>query len=468
MPGLQGVWLEDYSPAWKGSYTTDLNVEMNYWPVYASNHLDIAEPFYRCYKDLIPKFQKDTREYFGMQGIRIPICHDNRGNDGAGYLGGLYWQGASAWIASHFWKNYLFSHDESFLRDCAYPFMVECVRYYNSVLRKSGGRYIVYKSWTPEEMESDQIKAVDDNPAIDLSLIRGLYGAFVQTVDILGVQPEMDMELVRDIHGNLADYSREAGHIADSENCDFDYCHRHLSVATPIYPSGELNAYSSSEEDYRLGLSTFYKHIGRANGERRVYFSGTYTWLACVAATLGLKDFANVYLSDYLDSFVNQKNLLNMTFDFGRTGRGVNVDDTQTFSAGTEYEFAERVIQLESNTCAAEAVNLMLLQSFGDGISILPAYPWREAVFEGLRAQGGFLVSARLREWRLESVFVESLEGRICTLYLDSDVRRVEVQDIADGETRSIPELAANDIGNRMRFSFDTEPGCEYEITVAY
>ena len=468
MPGLQGVWLENYNPAWKGSYTTDLNIEMNYWPVYTSNHLDIAEPFYRCYKDLIPKFKKDTKEYFKKEGMRVPICHDNKGNDLAGYLSGLYWQGSSAWISSHFWKNYLYSGDKDFLKETAYPFMAESIKYYNSILRKRNGKYIVYMSWTPEEMESDQIKAIDNNPTIDLSLIGDLYDAFIKTVDTLDIVPDIDMALVKDIDKNLSDYPQKDGHITDSEKYDFDYSHVHLSTLVIAYPTGEFNGYNISKEKYNLGLNTFYKYIKRGNTSKRMYGGLTLTWLSCVAATLGLKDFANINLSDYLDSFTNKKNFFNITFDNERKGRGVNIDDTQEFSAGTEYEFAERIFLLETNTCAAEAINLMLLQSFRGGISIFPAYPWRDGAFEGLRAEGGFLVSSKLKDWKIESIYIESLFGNKCTLYLESSIKSIEVKNMADGRVVNISELKINDIGNKVYFSFDTDRDCEYKTKIKY
>ncbi|MBT3271652.1 MAG: hypothetical protein HN368_00745, partial [Spirochaetales bacterium] len=478
MPGLQGVWMEDYHPPWKGDYHTDLNIEMNYWPVYAANHLELAEPFYRCYTDLIPKFLEDTRNYFKADGIKLPISHDRNGNDLGGYIGGIFWQGSSAWIASHFWKNFRYSKDEDFLRETAFPFIRNCILYYNTIMEKNKtGRYIIPLSWTPEEMESDQIKAVDANPAIDISHIKNLYRFYLEAVDILGadVAPASELHLARDILRNFTDYPicanavdaiGDTPYIMESENCDFDYTHRHLSVLTPIYPSGEFNGYSSSRENFQLGLNTFYKYMKRGNTSKRQYFSGTYTWLACVAATLGLADFANHLLSDYLDTYVND-NYLNVCFDYRKKGRGVHVGDTQEFSSGTEYVFADRIFQLETNACAAEVINLMLLQSFEGEISVFPAYPWKNGCFDGLLAEGGFVISAKLETGRLVRLTVESLLGGLCTVYLDKDITEISVVQ-SNGDEVSHTELEMNDIGNRKRFSFETCPGSGYDCVVKY
>ncbi|MBT6144704.1 MAG: hypothetical protein HOH74_04700, partial [Gemmatimonadetes bacterium] len=478
-PGLQGVWIEDYSPPWKGDYHTDLNIQMNYWPVYTANHLDLAEPFYRVYKGLIPRFKQDTQDYYGAEGMKVPIAHDRKGNDLGGYIGGNFWQGASAWIASHFWRNYLFSGDVEFLKDIAFPFFLDSVRYYNDVLQKDeSGRYVVAMSWTPEEMEGDQIQSIDDNPTIDLSLIGGLYSAYLQTVDILGATIEEPKEtaLAREISAGLADYPKQDSgiddqtvrpYLRDSQNRDYDYSHRHCSVLTPIYPSGEMNGFSSSVELHTLGVNTFHKHIKRGNASRRMYYCLTYTWLAGVAATLGLKDTANQFLSDYLDSFVND-NYLNTSFDHKQKGRGVHVGDVQEFSVGSEYEFAERIFQLESNCCAAEAVNLMLLQSFGGGICVFPAYPWKNGAFEGLRAEGGFLVSSRMCEGRVESLFIKSLSGNRCQVFLDNSVAGVAVTELENQREVMITDPEENSLGNKISFQFDTCAGQQYSVAPVY
>lgn len=47
---LQGLWTTDGAAApWRGSYTTDMNVEECHWPIYTSNHLDSGEPLYAMY-----------------------------------------------------------------------------------------------------------------------------------------------------------------------------------------------------------------------------------------------------------------------------------------------------------------------------------------------------------------------------------------------------------------------------------
>jgi alpha-L-fucosidase 2 len=34
---LQGIWNEDFTPPWDSKYTTNINVEMDYWPAEVGN-----------------------------------------------------------------------------------------------------------------------------------------------------------------------------------------------------------------------------------------------------------------------------------------------------------------------------------------------------------------------------------------------------------------------------------------------
>ena len=160
-------------------------------------------------------------------------------------------------------------------------------------------------------------------------------------------------------------------------------------------------------------------------------------------------------------------NVLNAAFDHRQTGRGVHKGDVQEFSVGSEYEFAERVFQIETNSCPAEAVNLMLLQSFGGEIAVFPAYPWKSGAFESLRAEGGFAVSASMRDGRLESLCIESLLGRRCTVYLDAGVADVAIEALDTGESVTVSGPEPNPLGNKVRFSFDTRR-TEYRVTPLY
>lgn len=68
---------------------------------------------------------------------------------------------------------------------------------------------------------------------------------------------------------------------------------------------------------------------------------------------------------------------------------------------------------MEAECGFTAAVNEMLMQSWGGKIRVFPAMPegWKEASFRDLRAEGGFLVSAEMREGEVVRVEVRSEKG---------------------------------------------------------
>ena len=43
---LQGIWADDLQTPWNGDYHTDINVEMNYWPVETTNLSECYLPLF--------------------------------------------------------------------------------------------------------------------------------------------------------------------------------------------------------------------------------------------------------------------------------------------------------------------------------------------------------------------------------------------------------------------------------------
>jgi hypothetical protein len=63
----------------------------------------------------------------------------------------------------------------------------------------------------------------------------------------------------------------------------------------------------------------------------------------------------------------------------------------------------------------------MLIQSWGDKIRVFPALPsvWKDVVFNNLRTEGAFLVSARRVNGATNFVWVRSLAGEPCIIKTD-------------------------------------------------
>jgi len=71
---LQGIWNKDQNPNWDSKYTTNINLEMNYWPVESANLSDCAEPLITLVKELTDQGSQVAREHYGANGW---VFHQN-------------------------------------------------------------------------------------------------------------------------------------------------------------------------------------------------------------------------------------------------------------------------------------------------------------------------------------------------------------------------------------------------------
>ena len=63
---LQGIWNDSLSPSWNGKYTTNINFEMNYWPVDVCNLRECIEPFVKKLEEWSIEGRKTARLYYGV------------------------------------------------------------------------------------------------------------------------------------------------------------------------------------------------------------------------------------------------------------------------------------------------------------------------------------------------------------------------------------------------------------------
>ena len=119
---LQGIWNYQLRAPWDGKYTTDINVEMNYWPAEPTNLTEMHEPFLQLVKEVA----EQGRQSAAMYGCRGWTLHHNTdiwrstgSVDGPGY--GI-WPTCNAWFCQHLWDRYLFSGNRDYLAE-VYPLM---------------------------------------------------------------------------------------------------------------------------------------------------------------------------------------------------------------------------------------------------------------------------------------------------------------------------------------------------------
>jgi len=133
---LQGIWNDDMNPSWDSKYTTNINTEMNYWPVESSNLSECAEPLIRMVRELQDQGSQVAREHYGAKGW---VFHQNTDlwrvaapMDGPTW--GTFTVGG-AWLCTHLWEHYQYTilRDSEKARQFAQALRLICKFYMTSL-----------------------------------------------------------------------------------------------------------------------------------------------------------------------------------------------------------------------------------------------------------------------------------------------------------------------------------------------
>ncbi len=398
---LQGVWNNDIHAPWSSDYHTNVNLQMNYWHAEVANLAECALPLFRYMNDyLLPGGQAVARDFYGCRGMVVHHLSDIYGFAApADGLWGL-WQVGGAWLCYAMWEHYLFSCDLVFLREVAYPYVRECVRFFLDFLFEGAdGRLHTGPSTSPENtyfVTENGVRTAAHlclSPTMDVAIVRGLLEMYIQAETLLGIDPAQLAE-AEVAYQKLPGYQIGArGQLMEWQK-DYEEPepgHRHISHAFPLFPGREI---TRSTPDLMNAIdTTLQERLSHGGG----HTGWSCAWLINLYARLEQGDRA----ADMLDKLFRHSTLDNL-FD-------------------THPPF-----QIDGNFGATAAMAEMLLQSHTDTIDLLPALPaapaYQSGRFYGLRARGGVTVDAAWQDGHITSCTLRAERDTTVTLRVNGEV----------------------------------------------
>ena len=383
-----GPWVVPTS--WPNAWW-NLNVELSYWPVYTSNHVDLGYALsdlifnnVQALVDTVPvEYRDDSAALDGVTnfdlkgGLVLPPKDDKNGPQ----LGTL------PFVCHNLWLQYRYSMDKELLPKL-FPLLKRAINYYLHFLEKdSTGKLHLPPTFSPEYGT-----ARDTN--FDLSLLRWGCETLLKMDALLDAGDPLAPQW-RNVLENLVDYPKDDHGFKIGSNQSYDLSHRHFSHLFMIYPLHELNV--DLPENRQIAQQSL--DYWQSKPEALAGYS--FTGAACIAATLGNGNAALGYLDALLDKNGSSKVYITPNTLYNEWGNPV----------------------IETPLSAAQSVHEMLLQSWGDKIRIFPAVPdkWKDAAFAGLRAEGAFLVSAKREAGRTVLIKVYSEAGEPCVVKTDME-----------------------------------------------
>lgn len=395
---LQGIWNEDFSPAWGSKYTININLEMNYWHAETTNLAETTKPFWDLLAVAKTRGELAASSMYGCSGFVLHHNTDCWGDPAPVDYGTPYtiWPMGGVWLSTHLMEHYRFTGNKTFLQETAWPILQSAADFCFCYTFLWNGFYTTGPSLSPEnsfivpnnESKSGNAEGIDISPTMDNSLLYQLFSDVIEACQILG--------LTSSECGNAKNYLAKIkppqigsyGQILEwrQEYGETEPGMRHLSPLFGLYPGSQMTPTLSSSLATAAGVLL---------DHRMKYGSGDTGWsrawvIACYARLFnGSSAWSSVqsYLQTYpLTNLFNSNN-----------GPPMQIDGNFGFTAG---------------------VTELFLQSHANLVHLLPALPSSVPTgsVTGLVARGGFNVDIHWSNSALASATITSNLGNTLAL----------------------------------------------------
>ncbi|RAL16779.1 glycoside hydrolase family 95 protein [Aspergillus homomorphus CBS 101889] len=394
---LQGLWNQDYDPAWGGRFTLDINLEMNYWPAQVTNLAETFTPFIDLMDIIKPRGQDVARSMYHCDNEGYVLHHNtDLWGDAAPVDNGTtwtMWPMGGAWLSANLMEHYRFTQDETVLRERIWPLLQSAAQFYYCYLFPFEGYYSTGPSISPEAafivpdtmFKAGSAEGIDIAPTMDNSLLHELFQSVIETCNTLGITGS-DLHTAKKYLAKIKPPQiGSAGRILEwrLDYQEQDPGHRHMSPIVGLYPGSQLAPLvnqtlakaAKAFLDYRIDSGS-----GSTGWSR--------TWTMNLYARLFDGDAVWNHTQIYLKKFPSP-NLWN-------TDSG-----------------PDTVFQIDGNFAFTSGIAEMLLQSH-EVVHLLPALPSAVPAgsVSGLVARGNFMVDMQWSGGVLQQATITSRSGK--------------------------------------------------------
>jgi alpha-L-fucosidase 2 len=422
---LQGLWNEQLLPPWSSNYTSNINLQENYWPAGPTNLSELQEPLFGFIDNLTHTGRATAEAYYGVgegwclgQNTDIWAMTNPVGLQN-GDPSWACWTMGGAWLSTHIWEHYLFTQDEDFLRK-HYPALKGAADFCLNWLVEKDGKLMTSPGTSPENLyvtPDGYVGATSYGNTSDLAFIRECLIDARKAAEELGVDKDFRKQVERTLKrlhpyqigkdGNLQEWYHDWR--------DQDPRHRHQSHLFGLHPGHHLSPAATPE-------------LAKACA-RTLEIKGYETtgWSA------GWRINLYARLLDGQKAYRMYRRLLRYVSPDGYQGQ----DARRGGGTYPNLLDAHSPFQIDGNFGGCAGVAEMLLQSSESEISLLPALPeaWSEGRAKGLCARGGFEVDMAWTDGKITSLTVSSKKGGKTTVRFNGTSKSLHLK---AGESKTL------------------------------
>jgi len=408
---LQGIWNKELRAPWSSNYTTNINVQMNYWPVESTNLTEMHQPLFDLLRSLSVTGRKTAKEFYNIDHGWV-VNHNSDiwalsnpvGDVGNGDPKWANWAMGANWLSRHVWEHYLYTGDKQFLQHTAYPLMKGAAQFtLDWLVQDNNGYWVTAPSTSPENDFYDGTKKSDISIAstMDMGIVRDLFNNIIAANKILN-NDKTFCDTLQDRLNKLYPFQiGSKGNLQEwyKDFADVDPHHRHTSHLYALYPAKEISPLTTPV------LAAAAKKTLEMRGD-----DGT-GW------SLAWKVNMWARLLDGNHAYILFRNLLRLTKD----------NDTKYGGGGGAYPNlfdAHPPFQIDGNFAGTAGIAEMLLQSQNNEIHLLPALPdaWKSGAVKGLVARGNYVTDINWNEGKITAATIFARNGGDCLIRTNGPV----------------------------------------------
>ncbi|WP_017259811.1 glycosyl hydrolase family 95 catalytic domain-containing protein [Pedobacter arcticus] len=340
---------------WPGMWW-NLNIQLTYYPVYTSNHLELGENM----MDIVDENFKTLIKKYG--GVRL---------------------GDLCWTMHNYWRQLAYANDQKGLQQRWLPKAIAVYEEYKTMMTAENNKIGLKPMRSPEYNGSTNFP----NNNYNFANLRWLLNTLINVCEPANIKSSGVVEWKK-ILSQLMDYPTDQNGLMISTNQSVAASHRHYSHLVGLYPLFVMQP--DNPKDSLLIDKSVNHWLSIENGKALAGYS--FTGASSLNAALGRGD----------DALKQLLNLLNGAPAIGQ------------FYANTFYtESGGKNEVIETPLSGAASVNEILLQSWGGKIRVFPALPtsWKNASFHNLLAEGAYEVSSVIQNGQVQWIAVKSTSG---------------------------------------------------------
>ncbi|WP_343706888.1 glycoside hydrolase family 95 protein [Flavobacterium sp.] len=438
---LQGIWNNKLRAPWSSNYTTNINLQMNYWPVESGSLPELFFPLDDYIKNASVTGAETAKSYYHANGW---VLHHNSdiwamtnpvGDFGKGDPMWANWYMGANWLSRHLWEHYEYTGDKAYLKK-VYPIIKGAAEFSLDWLQKDkNGHLVTMPSTSPENIfyyEGKKQGTVTTASTMDIGIIKDLFENTVEASKILNTDSEFREKVNKAAEELLPFQIGSKGQLQEWYK-DFeeeDPHHRHTSHLYALHPANLISPLNTPE------LAAAAKKTLELRGD-----DGT-GW------SLAWKVNMWARLLDGNHAYTLFKNQLRLTKDNDPKYKRHGGCYPNLFDAHPPF-------QIDGNFAGTAGVIEMLMQSQNKEIHLLPALPdsWTDGEIRGITAKGNFKVDIKWNNGKMTQTKIVSNNGGTCS--------------VRSAEPFVIDKLNVKSEKSSIGYTatFETKKGITYNIT---